>query len=145
MDSEAAALRGCHTYVSKAQDPSHRSVRYEARLFLRSSSSTAAMSDAMQGVMPAPIIPPANGADFATPPQPMDASAPLEGVASPTAPPEPPEVVATETLYIQNLNERIKVDGKSVYILKMHSLANLVISSDEADFTGTIQELWRGP
>jgi len=37
-----------------------------------------------------------------------DVSAPMEGIA-PTAEPSPP-VQATETLYIQNLNEKIKID-----------------------------------
>lgn len=37
-----------------------------------------------------------------------EAATPMEGVA-PTA--EQPPVVASETLYIQNLNEKIKIDG----------------------------------
>lgn len=82
------------------------------------------MSDAMQGVMPAAPMPPVNGADIAMAPQPLDASATLDGAASPSAPPEPPEVVATETLYIQNLNERIKVDGNSV---SLHEIKCLLI------------------
>lgn len=69
------------------------------------------MSDAMQGVLPAPAIL-ATDIDNANA-SPIDELDVLsDATAVPTALPEH----VSETLYIQNLNERIKVDGQSLYL-----------------------------
>jgi U2 small nuclear ribonucleoprotein B'' len=83
-------------------------------------------SDAMQGV--APTL----AAD--TVPDGAGTSEPADGVpAEPEAAPEP-EQAASETLYIQNLNERIKVPGKSSLLSSAAAAAYLLCDGRKADF-----------
>ena len=65
------------------------------------------MADTMQDVLAAPPMPTPGGPDVMAPMPVNPAAAPV-AANLPTA---TPEVVATETLYIQNLNERIKIPG----------------------------------
>ena len=69
------------------------------------------MAEQMQGVLPAPAIQSSVPAEMAViAPAPVDPSAaPVAATIQPAAS-VPPDSV-TETLYIQNLNERVKLDG----------------------------------
>lgn len=66
------------------------------------------MADTMQDVLAAPPMPTAAASDVVMAPMPVNPAAAPVAADLPTA---TPEVVATETLYIQNLNERIKIPG----------------------------------
>jgi len=66
------------------------------------------MADTMQGVLPAGLIPSLHDQDMSSAPAPATAET-VDSADPSTAPSAPPEFVS-ETLYIQNLNERIKVD-----------------------------------
>ena len=55
--------------------------------------------------------------------------------------PEVPAVIASETLYIQNLNEKIKVDGVLLHYLALNPHIQLVCSH-ESHPKGTVQIIW---
>ncbi|EJD03796.1 RNA-binding domain-containing protein [Fomitiporia mediterranea MF3/22] len=67
------------------------------------------MADSMTGIAPAPIIANSVPADLVMQPAPVNPASIPNAAELPTTPTVPPEVV-TETLYIQNLNERIKLN-----------------------------------
>jgi len=66
-------------------------------------------------------------------------AAPAAATTSPTA----PELVPSETLYIQNLNEKIKVDSMSTSLLRLCQVTDfwLFYFSYEADTKSAVQEL----
>lgn len=75
------------------------------------------MAEQMQGVLPASAIQSSVSPELAVmAPAPVNPSATpaAENIQSPAS--APPEQVS-ETLYIQNLNERVKLDGKTSLIL----------------------------
>lgn len=77
----------------------------------------AIMAEQMQGVLPASAIQSSVSPELAVmAPAPVNPSATpaAENIQSPAS--APPEQVS-ETLYIQNLNERVKLDGKTSLIL----------------------------
>ena len=63
---------------------------------------------------------------------------PVDAVASPTSKPEQ----ISETLYIQNLNEKIRIDGLSHGTFTMRVLT--IFFSSKSVFTRSFQVLWRG-
>ncbi|KAH8120035.1 RNA-binding domain-containing protein [Phellopilus nigrolimitatus] len=67
------------------------------------------MADSMVGVLPAPVVSTSVPSELVMQPTPVNPATVPDASSIPTAPSVPLET-ATETLYIQNLNERIKVD-----------------------------------
>lgn len=103
------------------------------------------MAEQMQGVLPASAIQSSVSPELA-----VMAPAPVNPSATPAAeniqPPAsaPPEKVS-ETLYIQNLNERVKLDGKTS-LDNSHiacELTEMILNSDEADSPIALQKLRR--
>lgn len=101
------------------------------------------MAEQMQGVLPASAIQSSVSPELA-----VMAPAPVNPSATPAAeniqPPAsaPPEQVS-ETLYIQNLNERVKLDGKTS-LDNSHiacELTEMILNSDEADSPIALQKL----
>ena len=93
-------------------------------------ASAAPVSDAMEGVVES--IP------SAEPTTELAEQAIAEDVA-----PVVPEVIATETLYIQNLNEKIKVDGTSFHHGTCAAACNLFDCSHESYPKSTVQNVWQ--
>jgi hypothetical protein len=63
---------------------------------------------------------------------------PIDAVASPASKPE----FVSETLYIQNLNEKIRIDGSSPVPVTERMLTG--IPSPQGIFTRSFQVVWRG-
>ena len=79
------------------------------------SDPTAKMDGDMQGVLPAPTIASSVPPELAMQqPTPVNLATVPNAASLPTAPSTQPLEV-TETLYIQNLNERIKINGGLAY------------------------------
>lgn len=75
------------------------------------------MDGDMQGVLPAPTISSTVPAELAMQqPTPVNLATIPNAASLPTAPSTQPEI--TETLYIQNLNERIKLNGECYLYIK---------------------------
>lgn len=109
----------CQRWVEDA-----RKIRRSPRSYSTPDSMSATVPNAMEGVV-------------ATSLPTSDPQATPIAVDTPAEPP----VVASETLYIQNLNEKIKVDGMICFLLILNSGFTRIYSA-EGDTQRTVQILW---
>lgn len=132
-------------YVNKHDDFHPRSLLFggEDASFEVTSDLTAKMDGDMQGVLPAPTIASSVPPELAMQqPTPVNLATVPNAASLPTAPSTQPLEV-TETLYIQNLNERIKINGGLAYY-QIISISKLTLSrSNEANAESAVSELWR--